>query len=205
MLSSRVPTRFVDCRVSNFDPTVSASTKKAVEAADEFLGGSITGLVLVGPPGSGKTHIAAAIVNEIVERNRQEHQAAVAAMTDTYPRIPLDPMWSNVADLIVQLRLDMDRPKDDRIAAAFASELRTHRALVVLDDLGREKVSDWTGETVYSIVNARYEERLPTIVTSNLTPDTLAASSYWTSISRIAEDGRLIAFRDTPDRRIRRA
>ena len=76
-------------------------------------------------------------------------------------------------------------------------------ALLVLDDLGREKISDWTGELVYSLINSRYEGRLLTVATSNLTPVELRASGYWTAISRLAEDGALVDI-TAPDRRLRR-
>jgi DNA replication protein DnaC len=202
--SGSVPTRFAGKLLRDLDP-VSASVRKAAEAADQFVGGAISGLVLVGPPGCGKTHVAAGIVNEITRREREAYEEAAAVATDRMPRIPVLPVWANVADLIVELRLDMDRARDDRQAVTLASNLRTHPSVAVLDDLGREKGSDWTAETIYAIVNSRYEQELPTIITSNLTPETLQASTYWTAISRVAEDGRLIAFRDTPDRRLRRA
>ena len=78
-----------------------------------------------------------------------------------------------------------------------------HSGLVVLDDLGRENATDWTGELVYSVVNARYEAMLPTIVTSNRSIADLRAGPYWTVISRLAEGGRLIAVTGT-DRRLGR-
>ena len=95
----------------------------------------------------------------------------------------------------------MDAPLDDRDAAAAVRALRRHPALVVLDDLGREKASDWTGELVYALVNARYENKLPTLVTSNLSPSELVASPYWPAISRLAEDGALVKI-EAPDRRL---
>jgi DNA replication protein DnaC len=113
-------------------------------------------------------------------------------------------MWVNVADLMVQMRSEMSRPDDDRPAARIAIHLRDHPKLVVLDDLGREKASDWTGEVIYSLVNHRYEERLETIVTSNLTAAELGAGPYWPVISRLAEDGRLIDMAGTPDKRLTR-
>lgn len=113
------------------------------------------------------------------------------------------PEWLNVAELIVGLRMEMDTPADDRDNALTAVRLQRHPALVVLDDLGREKVSDWTGETIYTLVNARYERMLPTLVTSNLTAAELAASPYWPVISRLAEDGALVEI-TAPDHRLAR-
>lgn len=200
--SHSVPERFRDKRLIAFDTSVNPTAMKALEAADEYVGGAIRGLVLVGPPGSGKTHLAAGIVNAITEQEESSYAEAASRAVDTMPRRPILPIWANVADLIVELRLDMDRQRDDRQALELARDLRSHRATAVLDDLGREKVSDWTAETIYSIVNARYEAMLPTIITSNLPVDVLQSGPYWAAISRIAEDGRLIAFRDASDYRL---
>lgn len=198
-----VPARFADRTLDGYEPAT-ASQRKALDAARMLAGGGYRSLVLVGPPGVGKSHLAAGVVNAISGRLDEEYVAARDAMTDgdPWPRIPDSPMWTNVADLIVGLRMEMDAPLDDRDAATAVRILRRYPALVVLDDLGREKVSDWTGELVYALVNARYEHRLPTLVTSNLTPSELAASPYWPAVSRLAEDGALIRI-DAPDRRLR--
>ena len=74
----------------------------------------------------------------------------------------------------------------------------------MLDDLGRERISEWTGELLYVVVNDRYERGLPTIATSNLTVEELVAAGYWPAISRLAQDGRLVEIK-APDQRLRRA
>jgi primosomal protein DnaI len=71
----------------------------------------------------------------------------------------------------------------------------------VLDDLGREKVSEWTGELIYAVVNARYEAGLPSVATSNLSPAELIAVGYWPAMSRLAEDGRIVEVTG-PDHRL---
>lgn len=197
-----VPARFADRRLSSYKPAT-RSQSEALIAACALAEGDYRSLVLVGPPGVGKTHLAAGVVRVIVDVQDVKYTAAREAMGegDPWPRVPDSPMWMNVADLIVTLRMEMDAPLDDRNAAAAVRTLRRWPALVVLDDLGREKASDWTGEIVYALVNARYEDRLPTLVTSNLSPADLAASPYWPVISRLAEDGALVKL-DGADHRL---
>jgi DNA replication protein DnaC len=168
--------------------------------------GEIGSLVLAGKTGTGKTHLAAAIWLER-ERMRvpvavlhlppvttdvQAWQEALDRMTRSRSRPePSDrPLWLNVAATIVALRMEIG--SDDRGTAALLDEAANRRGLVVLDDIGQEKASDWTAETIYTLVNARYESMLPTIVTTNLTGAELAASPYWPVISRLAEDGELV-------------
>lgn len=140
------------------------------------------------------------------DRYHGEHEAWRASMALHSTEAPSrrresEPAWENVAELILGLRMEMGEPPDDRHNAMRVLRLRRHPALVVLDDLGREKSSDWTGETIYTLVNARYEEELPTLVTSNLTAPELAASPYWPVISRLAEDGALVEI-SAPDHRL---
>jgi DNA replication protein DnaC len=113
------------------------------------------------------------------------------------------PSWCSIPELIVGLRADMDRERGARTWSDRLDYLAACVGTVVLDDLGREKVSDWTGEAVYVLVNGRYERKLPTIVTTNLLGPDMATSPYWPVISRLAEDGALVRL-DGSDYRLRK-
>ena len=72
--------------------------------------------------------------------------------------------------------------------------------VLVLDDLGAQRPTEWTAEQLYAVVNRRWLEQLPTIVTANLTADDLAATVGPRMASRL-HDGALAIELAGPDRR----
>jgi DNA replication protein DnaC len=199
-----IPKRYATLELDGYQPGTASQTE-ALTAARLLAEGQIDGLALLGQPGLGKSHLLAAACREIAlrhsrvyaERRAEYDQAEIAQYPASaaeaglrYPSVPEVPRWCNVPSLIVDMRSEMSAPEQRH--AERARRLRHHAALVVLDDLGRERMSDWTGELVYALVNSRYEQELPTAVASNLTPEELRDSGYWPAISRIAEHGRLI-------------
>src|SRR5207248_1112054 len=105
------------------------------------------GPFLDGQPGAGKTHLAVAVLKQIIQT-----PGARGLFYDT--RDLLRVIRSTYDPAIRTTELDILRP-------VMTADL------LVLDDLGAEKPSEWVEETMNLIVNTRYNERRPTIFTTN--------------------------------------
>jgi DNA replication protein DnaC len=155
---------------ANFKPYVSPEAARAVERVEEYLGHweenkeEGRGLYLCGGVGTGKTHLAVAVLNEIVRKKR------VPSLFVTVPEL-LD----NLREAYNKPGRDLDEWMDAVQNADF----------LVLDDLGSERVTDWVRERIFVIVNHRYREALPTVFTSNVGPKDLAQQLGERTASRI--------------------
>lgn len=125
------------------------------------------GLRIHGRYGCGKTHLAAAIVNTMTSKG-------VPAMFVVTP------------DLLQSIRRGYDNPDAARTVQAIVDSARTIDILV-LDDLGSEKPSDWVREQLFVLINARYEAELPTIITSNYSTADLVDRLGQRIVSRLIE------------------
>jgi DNA replication protein DnaC len=154
---ARVPGRYAKCEFDNFDSygdhAVSLANAKIVARryTDEYPL-SDRGLLFMGQPGVGKTHLAVAILRRLLL------EKSVGCL------------FFDVQDLLRQLQATFDRQSGmsqlDLLQPVLATEL------VVLDDLGGRQYSPWVEETLAHIVTTRYNERRATIVTTNYLDET---------------------------------
>ena len=135
------------------------------------------GLYLWGPVGSGKTYAAYAIKKRIAEMGITTRLMSAPAMFD-------------------MIRDDFDHKDSFNLERILAN-----RGILIIDDLGAEKPSEWVSETVFKIINKRYEEMIPTVITSNLELGELAPRFGDRIPSRIAEMCDIIKL-DGADRRL---
>ena len=124
------------------------------------------GLTLSGPAGTGKTHLAVAVTRALVERG-------VAAVI------------VNVPLLLVTFRGTFRGDHPERFDQLLDLLCRCDH--LTLDDLGRERTTEWVQETLYLVVNARYEQCLATSITTNLATTELRARLGEPVLDRLVE------------------
>jgi len=147
---ARIPPRYARCDLDNFvlyqNERLLSAVAQARRFADAFPAVN-KGLCLIGPPGIGKTHIAVAVLRAVVTGKQTRG------------------LFYDVRDLLRVIRATYNPV----VRTAEMDILRPvmDAELLVLDDLGAEKPSEWVEETMNLIVNTRYNERRPTIFTTN--------------------------------------
>lgn len=123
-------------------------------------------LLILGPTGVGKTHTAYALLRHLVDGGL---------------RLRSWPKMISAADLYAQLRpragVDSEQVFEDFVGAE----------LLFIDDLGAAKTSEWVEEVNYRLINARYNNQLATIFTSNVPPKELGEVLGERVASRLTE------------------
>lgn len=155
-----------------------------------WLEGNPAGLLLTGPTGVGKTFQAYAALAECIRRGT--HEISVLA--------------GSVPTLLDQCRPGREPEARTMDGAFYKRDVPAEMvgsALLLLDDLGAEKPSDWTGEILYRVIDERYMNLRPTIVVSNVPPRELAATIGDRLASRLTEMCRTVAMKGDDRRRQR--
>lgn len=130
--------------------------------ADKFPDTDGYGLYIFGNAGTGKTHLGASIANYIINEKR----------------IPVA--------FIDHIRL-LNKIREGYNTGEDATKWYMEAPLLILDDLGKSKVTDWALEKLFEIVNYRYEDLLPTVFTSNYSLSEVAQMVGDPIASRISE------------------
>jgi DNA replication protein DnaC len=152
--------------------------ERLIPKLQKLLGRCLTekGLFLTGTRGSGKTCFASVLGKELIRRG--------------------DIVWfKNVTDLLFEIKGTFD--KEGKIFNDYEMICRwAAKPILVLDDLGAEKVSEYVRQSLYALINKRYLDDLPTIVTSNLTLDEVAGRLDDRIASRLTEMCQVVTLGD---------
>ncbi len=151
---ANIPDRYEHCELSNFeaDPCgkPSASLASAKLAAGRFIEEypvERDGLLLIGPIGVGKTHLAVGIVKELMA------QKGTRCLFYDYREL-LKEIQNSYNASVQTTEMEVLRP-------VFEAEV------LVLDELGAVKPTEWVWDTVSHILNTRYNDKRTTIITTN--------------------------------------
>lgn len=135
-------------------------------------------LLLAGPTGTGKTYQAFGAIRALTVSGAACSWLAITA-ADCYARL---------------------RPRH-RVDAEAEFQAISNAGLLLLDDLGAAKSSEWNEEVNYRLINYRYEHEKPTIITSNVAPKYLGAALGDRVSSRLSEMATRVVLKGT-DRRL---
>ncbi len=139
--------KFQNLNFENFN--INSGNEIAVKVAKDYTNKCATaiqkkGLIITGESGLGKTHLVASIANKLIEKDK------IVLMG----RLP------TLLDVIKETFRDNTKSENELI------ELYSNVDMMIIDDLGTEKISQWALEKLYTIVQNRNENGLPIIITT---------------------------------------
>ena len=153
--NSKMSKRNLNYKFENFE--VNSNNKKVYQSLKNYSEKLVNeverkGLILVGNNGVGKTHLACSIANELIKNG-----------------IPI--IYGTLINLLAELKNTYD--VDNNISEMKIIKLYEKVDLLIIDDLGKEKPSEWGLEKLFTIINSRYENNLPVIITTNYDQNSL--------------------------------
>lgn len=154
---SGIKKRYLSRTIDSF--SVTAENKRSFEVATDYIKNfreyftQGKGLYLEGPCGTGKTHLAIAIALAIINTG-----------------VPV------ICKTSIDILGDIKRCYERNSEVTEEEVLKAYKTvdLLIIDDLGKEQVTEWSVPVLYSILNERYEALLPTIITTNYNTTALA-------------------------------
>lgn len=162
--------RFDEASFEKFKPSPGSEnalkfSKRFVNEFDTELWKGLA-LMLFGTPGNGKSLLAASVANALESKGKTV-------------------VFISMPNLLQKIRSTFNgnnkESENEIMKALHACDL------LVIDDIGAEKVTDWVEDVIFRIVDGRYTRKKPIFVTSNLNPEELGAKIGARSMDRLTE------------------
>jgi len=169
LAAAGIPDRYRECRLANFKVNSGTPSKHsqllaaraaAQRYANDFLtpeGFTHSGLLFIGPPGAGKTHLAVGVLVEVMERY-SVHGRFVELNT-----------------FFNQMQSTFGQAAAESTQAVLTPLMEAQ--LLVLDELGTQQPHPWIRDVLYLVINTRYTRRRPTLFTTNYRLPSAAADA----------------------------
>ena len=157
--NARIPSNYERAALDNFilpldNPTarngLGIALRQATGFARDFPAVNPPGLLLMGEPGTGKTHLVIGVMKALLEKG---HEC----------------VFFDYQNLLDRIRSSYDASSGTTDRQAYSTALDAD--VLVLDDLGAHRVTEWVEDTVTSIITYRCNHRKPLIATTNLPDD----------------------------------
>ena len=155
----------------SYDPKVAEQMKMILAMAKNYVrdfAKKKENLLLIGPTGTGKTHISTAIASRLIHEG-------------------YDVIYDSTQNIIADF--ESDRFKSSYGREEIRSDKYLDCTLLIIDDLGTEFSNQFTIATLYNLLNTRQNKGLATIISTNLSPDDLARKYEDRIYSRIIGGG----------------
>src|SRR5438477_1184121 len=187
LTGARIPKRYEHCELSNFEfdgphRLLANARMAACRFVEEYTVDN-TGLLIIGSIGVGKTHLAVGIIKELILSK------GIACLFYDYREL-LKQIQNSYNDSVKATELDVLRP-------VFETEV------LVLDELGAVKPTEWVWDTVSLILNTRYNDNRTTIITTNYPDDAVRDSNGNSDFARAQRAARSETLGDRIGERMR--
>jgi DNA replication protein DnaC len=180
--AARIPRRYEHCELTNYDTDFPGAHPSLAEA--QFLASNFAkkcdprgdkGLLIIGKIGTGKTHLAVGILKDLIVHR------GISCLFYDYREL-LKEIQNSYNSTVQSTELEVLRP-------VFETDV------LVLDELGAVKPTEWVWDTVSLILNTRYNDNRTTIITTNFDDQPAAGASGAISPVRAATRGETLGDR----------